>query len=690
MPPRKSAVADDDKNTAPVTIVSGDSFCLANADGVFEHAEKILLNGMPVKTGGEFLLARVQYPGDRVGWHVGYFLFIKAAPNTPANHAKLAASLTSPAFDTREAAMTWLVEEIAEKFFCGHKGALAKLREWWTALKAVADGGVSIVGEKPVAEVKVSLKNRVTVEISHALLAESDSHDQAIKEILTAQAEPGPEKTLVVHSAALMAQLCADPAFGGGPAVVARYAHIPLGDIEPNPDNARRVFAEVEMAELVESIKVPGFLVHAIAVRDRGEGAVPRHRLIAGERRWRAHKILGWPVIESKIFSGPGCTDELVAELALIENLQRHDLNPMEEARGFADLKGKYGYTLEKIVARTGKAESTIRNAMRLLPLPEEVGDLVERKALSASHARALASPRWISRPEHCVALALWAVANGAGRAELEATELPAAALHFLAERALAVCVEDYRDDFDWQAAESVVMSGAGELWHLAPEQWRKEKAALDREARERSRELRDHAAERVEAGTVAKVNLRLVDLKSGKVPHVVLTGELARYEKFLPSELLSFGLDAEEREVAICLQPAAVARLRAAEARVHVEDFVQKWPALRVCATQALNATIVEAASPREKISALAKMLRQIIDVREIGLVEETEAGREQALASAAKICFPPVTTDPAILAQWQRAFGDGMPLAEIARSYRAAIEDVCGALGVPVPAAT
>ncbi|MDN3510233.1 MAG: ParB/RepB/Spo0J family partition protein [Candidatus Jettenia sp.] len=155
-------------------------------------------------------------------------------------------------------------------------------------------------------------------------------------------------------------------------------------DIQPNNLQPRDIFHEDEMQGLVESIKKYGIL-QPIIVRPAPHG----YMLIAGERRWRAAKQVGLKEIPAII----RYTDELSnLEIALIENIQREDLNPIEKARAFRELTNKFGLTQEQVAKAMGKDRSSITNYIRLLDLPEEIQENVSRGTVSMGHARALVS----------------------------------------------------------------------------------------------------------------------------------------------------------------------------------------------------------------------------------------------------------------------------------------------------------
>lgn len=161
---------------------------------------------------------------------------------------------------------------------------------------------------------------------------------------------------------------------------------VPLAMLSANPQQPRRHFAEQPLEELTESVKNQGVL-QPILVRPVPGTAPQRYEIVAGERRWRAAQKAGLtevPVIVREL------SDQETLVLALVENLQREDLNPMEEARGFAQLKEEFGLSQEDLALRVNKSRSAIANSMRLLTLPEEAREDLSANRYSAGHARAL------------------------------------------------------------------------------------------------------------------------------------------------------------------------------------------------------------------------------------------------------------------------------------------------------------
>lgn len=160
-------------------------------------------------------------------------------------------------------------------------------------------------------------------------------------------------------------------------------AQIAIGDIDPNPDQPRRTFTEETIAQLAESIREQGVLQPLLVVETNG-----RYRIVAGERRWRASRVAGLDTVPC-IVRDMDTVQQM--EIALIENLQREDLNPIETALGIRSLMQQCGYTQEAVAQRLSKSRPAVANLLRLLTLPDEVIALVRCGQLSAGHARVLA-----------------------------------------------------------------------------------------------------------------------------------------------------------------------------------------------------------------------------------------------------------------------------------------------------------
>ena len=158
---------------------------------------------------------------------------------------------------------------------------------------------------------------------------------------------------------------------------------LPVTKIEPRSDQPRRHFDEEALQELAESIEKHG-MIQPITVRPQASGY---YQIIAGERRWRAARKAGLETVPVHILT---VDEQKAMEMALVENLQREDLNPIEEAQGYETLQQAYGMTQEEVAQSVGKSRPAIANSMRLLMLSEDVRRLVEEGELSAGHARAL------------------------------------------------------------------------------------------------------------------------------------------------------------------------------------------------------------------------------------------------------------------------------------------------------------
>ena len=163
------------------------------------------------------------------------------------------------------------------------------------------------------------------------------------------------------------------------------YRLLPIYKVEPNPDQPRQDFDEEELQALSESISIHG-VIQPLTVRELNSGY---YQIIAGERRWRAARQAGLSEVPAVVVEAD---DKKAMELALIENLQRQDLNPVEEALGYQSLMADYGLTQEETASRVGKSRPAVANALRLLNLSSEVLEKVRSGELSAGHARAILS----------------------------------------------------------------------------------------------------------------------------------------------------------------------------------------------------------------------------------------------------------------------------------------------------------
>lgn len=186
---------------------------------------------------------------------------------------------------------------------------------------------------------------------------------------------------------------------------------IPIGELDPNPDQPRKSFDEETIAMLAESVREQGVLQPLLVVASSNG----RYRIIAGERRYRASRMAGLETVPC-IVKDLDIVRQM--EISLIENLQREDLNPVDAARGIRALMQQCGYTQEKVAQRLGKSRPAVANLVRLLNLPEEVTDMVRDGMLSAGHARVLAG---LTDPETQKKLARKAAEEGLNVRQMEA-----------------------------------------------------------------------------------------------------------------------------------------------------------------------------------------------------------------------------------------------------------------------------
>ena len=175
-----------------------------------------------------------------------------------------------------------------------------------------------------------------------------------------------------------------DPGAGAGaPAADGDVQRLPIDHVTPNPNQPRRAFDEAALLELSQSIEREG-IIQPIIVRNT---APKQYQIIAGERRWRAAKLAGLEQVPVIVRTAD---DQQVLELAIVENIQREDLNPIELAIAFQRMATELGLSHDQIGQKTGKERTTITNSVRLLQLPDDLQAMVASKQLSAGHARAL------------------------------------------------------------------------------------------------------------------------------------------------------------------------------------------------------------------------------------------------------------------------------------------------------------
>lgn len=201
-----------------------------------------------------------------------------------------------------------------------------------------------------------------------------------------------------------------DSLFAGAEDWGTSIQEIPVGELDPNPDQPRRHFSEESLNQLSGSIREQGVLQPLLVAPSRGG----RYMIIAGERRYRAGRAAGLETLPCIVKDIDVIRQR---EIALIENLQREDLNPIEAAQGIRSLMMQCGYTQEKVSERLGKSRPSVANLLRLLQLPDEVTEMVKDGLLSAGHARVLAG---VSDPEAQLALARRAADEGLNVRQME------------------------------------------------------------------------------------------------------------------------------------------------------------------------------------------------------------------------------------------------------------------------------
>jgi len=207
-----------------------------------------------------------------------------------------------------------------------------------------------------------------------------------------------------------------EPAVAVEPPAPAPVQSLPVASLRPNRFQPRAHFDEAEIEALAESIRAQG-IIQPLAVAADPAG---HYTIIAGERRWRAARRAGLESVPVVVRAVAG--DRELLELALVENLQRSDLNPLEEAEAYQSLQEKFGLSQEEVAGRVGKARPTVANALRLLRLPAEVQELLREGRLTAGQACPLLA---LATPEEQIALAERAVREGLSARDLEREAAP-------------------------------------------------------------------------------------------------------------------------------------------------------------------------------------------------------------------------------------------------------------------------
>jgi ParB family chromosome partitioning protein len=180
-----------------------------------------------------------------------------------------------------------------------------------------------------------------------------------------------------------------EPALAGQPVAGEGVRELPIELVHPNPEQPRRHFAETEIAELADSIRDKGVLQPILVRPSPRRGG--EYEIVAGERRWRATQAAGLTAIPALVRELP---DDRALEISIVENVQREDLNALEEAFAYKALMDRFGYTQDKAAAMVGKSRSHVANTLRLTGLPENAREHLREGRLSAGHARAILSAR--------------------------------------------------------------------------------------------------------------------------------------------------------------------------------------------------------------------------------------------------------------------------------------------------------
>lgn len=223
------------------------------------------------------------------------------------------------------------------------------------------------------------------------------------KQTANSKPKPTPAKPDLPEGTRPFPKKAAAPEAGSG------LLELPIGQLVPNPHQPRRDFNETGIRELAESIRAEGLLQPVVVRR-----VEDRYQLIAGERRWRACQLLKMKQIPVRLVEA---TETSSAVLSLIENLQREDLDPIEEALGYASLMKDFGLTQEGVSERVGRSRASIANALRLLQLPREIQGFLVKEHLSVGHAKVLLG---MAEEEHRLQLARQSIEHGWSVRELE------------------------------------------------------------------------------------------------------------------------------------------------------------------------------------------------------------------------------------------------------------------------------
>jgi len=584
----------------------------ANDKGIFETPEKIFV---PMPVGNICCGYIAQAAADE--FYFGFDFFMRQ----PKNHVTQMPSINDPqgSFTDRAwAELAFLAE--AKTWFSDHKTLLDRI-EKWAASRHFAAGRPATPDELP--------------STAGAAVSTAPAVDTALND--------GPME---------------DNAAAGVPyqSGTRRFDAIAVDDIELNPQNPRKQRTDASLAELADSIKAQGELLQPIAVRDMGDPFTAtsgkRYRLIFGEGRLLAHRLLKWEKIDAKIYTGLTAADALAK--ALVENLSREDMNAMDEAEGFAELS-HLGWKPAQMSERTGKDERTIQRALSLVKLPDDVRAMVRSNELSARQARSLI--QWVSakgadgknrpgdfvaRPEVCSVIARMAAKHKISSDDL-ALGVPICAINEL--RSLGLCVQIPFQYFEEAGAHASMFDAAGpsgvERYTFDLAWWKQRKKDIDANRKAAAAEAADKAAKKLES----RVSIPVADLKSGKVQHAELAAEDVRYADHLPEGAVVTGIGKDKSEVLICVNPDALKELKARESAALFKDQSIKIGPLQARATAALKK--LKKVGPRE----MAVLAAGAVDADFAPKVDRlyNEAWRMQGLK------MPLLVLDASATAAWQ-----------------------------------
>lgn len=352
---------------------------------------------------------------------------------------------------------------------------------------------------------------------------------------------------------------------------------IPIDEIEPNPEQPRKEFDVVAMAELTESIKQVG-LLQPIAVRHLAphERNGATYQIILGERRWRACRAAGVLNIEAKVYGEVTATEAKI--LALVENLQRADMNPIEEAAGFKALLDE-GYTQEQIAKIVGRSRPVVANALRVLELPPLVIDLIRDKHLTMAHGVAIA--RFKAWPKVAEELAAYAHEKEITATELEDETLPCA--NHLVNAGVAVRVKlAWGEKLPAELKKHPAYFGDeySEKFCLEPEHWKAEQkkmAAAKKAEQEKARQEQEAAADKAKKGK----KLKMEDLDRNSYAELKPIQNIKGLIKLVPEDKRAVAKNYHGDDVAICMDKKLVEDLKKHADDIIKEDRIAKVPGL-------------------------------------------------------------------------------------------------------------